>query len=293
VFDLHSHILPGIDDGSPDLNTSLNMARMAVANGVKVQACTPHIMPGVYNNTGPAIKNAVVALQSHLERENIPLRLVSGADVHIGPDLVNGLKSGHLLTIADSRYVLLEPPHHVAPARLVDMFFGVMVAGYQPILTHPERLGWIRSHYQLIEALSRGGVWMQITASSLTGSFGREPLYWSERMLQEGKVHILASDAHNTGRRPPNLLDGHEAAVKRVGHDEAARLVSTRPLCVLNDNPPSSVPGPVAWTASPENFDDNNHRGERVGRDEAPETYNVASLRTLARRLRRLVGRSS
>jgi protein-tyrosine phosphatase len=244
MFDIHSHILPGIDDGAGDLSVSLAMARRAVADGVTVQACTPHILPGVYDNRGEAIRAAVTALQGALEREGIGLRLVAGADVHLVPGLVEGLRSGRVLALADSRYVLVEPPDRLPPARLAEQFFGLMVADYHPILTHPERLGWISTHYGLIEQLVGAGVWMQVTAGSLTGGFGRRARYWAERLLDEGKVHVLASDAHDAGRRPPNLLEGREAAARRVGEDEATHMVVTRPLCILANDLPSSVPDP-------------------------------------------------
>ena len=245
VIDLHSHILPGIDDGAPDISVSLEMARMAAAGGVTVQACTPHIVPGVYNNNGPQIRQAIADLQAAIDAEGIDLRLVTGADVHLVPDLVSGLRSGQLLTLADSRYLLVEPPHHVAPVRIVDQFFNLMIAGYQPILTHPERLTWISGQYSIMEQLVDGGVWMQITASSLTGAFGKNPLYWAERMLDEGKVHIIATDTHDTRRRPPNLLQGFEYAAKRVGEAEATHMVVTRPAAVLANELPSASPVPV------------------------------------------------
>src|SRR5262249_54839749 len=96
MIDLHCHILPGIDDWSADLPVSIAMARALVADGVTTVACTPHILPGVYHNSGPEIRAAVQQLQEALDQEGIPLHLVAGADVHIAPDLASGLQSGHL-----------------------------------------------------------------------------------------------------------------------------------------------------------------------------------------------------
>ena len=244
MFDLHSHLLPHIDDGAPDLETSLSMARAYVDQGVTCVACTPHILPGLYHNTGPQIKAATAELQARLDDSGIPLKLVSGADNHIVPDFVPGLKRGHLLALADTSYVLVEPPHHVAPARLEDLFFNILVAGYVPILTHPERLTWIESKYELITKLSASGVWMQITSGSLRGSFGRRARYWAERMLEEGLVHILATDAHNMTVRPPDLLEGREAAERLVGAAEAEHLVVTRPRGALLNKPVHQLPTP-------------------------------------------------
>ena len=244
MFDLHSHLLPGIDDGAPDLDTSFAMARAYVNQGVECTACTPHILPGLYHNTGPQIRQAVQELQVRLDDAGIPLKLVAGADNHIVPDFTGGLKSGQLLTLADSAYVLVEPPHHVAPARLEDLFFEILLEGYVPVLTHPERLSWIESKYDIIEKLAGHGVWMQITSGSLLGSFGRRPRYWAERMLEEGLVHILATDAHNMGPRPPDLLRGRMQAEKLAGSEEARHLTVTRPQGVLMNTPPGSLPAP-------------------------------------------------
>src|SRR6185312_8015218 len=115
VIDLHCHLLPGIDDGSSDLEMSLAMARMASKDGIRTIACTPHIYPGLYENTAEGIRKAIARLQAELNKRAIPLRLVEGADVHLQPDLVKEIRAGRVPTLARSRYLLLEPPHHVAP----------------------------------------------------------------------------------------------------------------------------------------------------------------------------------
>ena len=217
------------------------MARLFVADGVSVVAATPHILPGLYANTGPQIRAAIHTLQQALDAERIPLRLVSGADNHIVPSFVSELRSGHLLSLADSRYVLVEPPHHVPPPRMEELFFNIQVAGFVPILTHPERLTWINSHYDTIARLATGGVLMQITAGSLAGAFGRNARYWAEKMLAEGYVHILATDAHDTERRPPNLSLGRDIAAKSVGSEEASKMVLSRPSAILANQMPSSL----------------------------------------------------
>lgn len=233
MIDIHSHILPGLDDGSETLSVSLDMARAYVAQGVECVTCTPHILPGLYNNTGPQIRIAVEALQRELDKEQIGLRVLPGADNHITPDFVSGLSVGNLLALADTRYVLVEPPHHVVPLRLEDLFFDILVAEYVPILTHPERLTWIEDKYDLIHRLAKQGVWMQITSGSLLGKFGRRAKYWAERMLSEGLVQILATDAHDNLRRRPDLLEGRIAAETLVGVEEAEWLVVTRPQDIL------------------------------------------------------------
>ncbi len=242
MIDLHSHILPGVDDGAPDINVALDMARMAVADGIRVMACTPHFMPGMYDNTAKDIRNRVSQFQSILKNEGIALNLVVGCDGHIRPDFLNRLRSDEILRLNDSRYVLFEPPHNIAPQRLDDLMFNILVAGYVPILTHPERLKWIEQNFDLVERMFQQGVWMQITAGSLTGRFGARPQYWAQKMLSQGMVHILATDAHNTKSRPPILSAAYEQAVREVGLDEARNLVLERPVSILDDIPAAQAP---------------------------------------------------
>jgi protein-tyrosine phosphatase len=246
MIDLHCHLLPGIDDGAPDLATALAMARIAVADGIKVVACTPHIYPGMYDNNGPAIRRAVAELQRRLEEAGIPLRLTLGADAHIAPDLVAGLRAGQVPTLHDSRYFLLEPPHHVAPPRLAETVFDLLAAGYVPVITHPERLSWIEDRYETFGELARKGAWLQVTAGSLTGRFGKAAQYWGERLLDEGWVHILATDAHGVDRRPPLLAEGQRVAERWLGAGEALHLVETRPQGILDNLQPERLPAAPA-----------------------------------------------
>jgi protein-tyrosine phosphatase len=287
LIDLHCHMLPGIDDGAGNLDVSLRMARAAVEQGITVVACTPHILPGLYHNKGPAIRQAIKQLQDALDENGIALQLTTGADVHMAPDFVAGLRSGQLLSIADSRYVLVEPPHHIAPPHIEEFFFNLVAAGYVPVLTHPERLSWLPQRHEAIGRLVRAGVWMQITAGSFAGAFGRNALYWAERLLDEGSVHLIATDAHDAERRPPDLARGRDIVAKRAGPAEAERLVVTRPLAVLQDQPPSSVPGP--WGArGVMNAESGSHRRQAEPGDDG--TGSAALDRggfSLSRRLRR------
>ena len=245
MIDLHCHLLPGVDDGAERLDISLEMARIACRDGITITACTPHILPTIYDNSGPAIKAGVALLQKELTRAGIPLRLVSGADVHVAADLTEGLKNGRVLSLNNSRYLLLEPPHYAPLPQIEDYVFKLHAAGYIGILTHPERLQWIETHYGLIQRMIHNGLWVQLTAGSLTGRFGPRPRYWAERMLDEGLCHILATDAHNTSSRAPLLAEARDVAAKRVGEQEAIELVLTRPRGVINDVDPTQLSVPM------------------------------------------------
>jgi protein-tyrosine phosphatase len=174
---------------------------------------------------------------------DIPLYLLSGADVHMVPDLVSGLNDGRILTLAGSRYLLLEPPHHVMPPEFNDCVFRLQSAGYVAILTHPERLSWIEPQYALIRRMvHKGGLWIQLTAGSLTGRFGKGPRYWAERMLDEGLCHVMATDAHNTSTRPPQLARAQAMVEQRLGPAEAANIFRIRPRGVIENVSPAKLP---------------------------------------------------
>ncbi|MGQ4659007.1 CpsB/CapC family capsule biosynthesis tyrosine phosphatase [Lysobacter sp. F6437] len=248
MLDLHCHILPGIDDGAVDLDMALEMARIAVADGIHTIACSPHIYPGMYDNDAAGIRASIAGLQAELDQRDIPLKLLEGADVHLVPSLLAGMREGRVPTIAGSRYLLLEPSHHVAPPGFEDALFDLMAAGYVPVITHPERLSWVEDQYDVFDRLSRRGAWMQVTAGAITGRFGRRVRYWGERFVGEGHCMLLATDAHHPTRRPPLLAEARDAAAVLVGLEEARHMVETRPAGIVADIAPELLPPPLFST---------------------------------------------
>ncbi|MGM9424839.1 tyrosine-protein phosphatase [Hydrogenophaga sp. MI9] len=251
MIDLHSHILPGIDDGAKTLEVSLEMARIAVDDGIRTMACTPHIYPGMYMNDGPGIAAARDALQAELDQAGIALQLVVGADVHLVPGLIDGLRSGQVPTLHGSRYFLLEPSHTTPPPRLEESVFNLIASGYTPVITHPERLTWVEGHFPVFQRLIGQGAWMQVTAGALTGMFGPRAKYWGERFVGDGLTHLLATDAHSNGRRRPRLSEGLAVVERLVGAQEARRMVLERPQAVLDNAPPQEHELPQKEAARP------------------------------------------
>jgi protein-tyrosine phosphatase len=127
VIDLHCHMLPGIDDGAADEAVSLEMARIAVADGIRTTACTPHIYPGFYENDRAGIEARVAKLQRRLDEEGIALRLTFGADAHLTPALLGRVRAKTAPTIAGGRYLLVEPSHTVATPRFAETVFDFVV----------------------------------------------------------------------------------------------------------------------------------------------------------------------
>jgi protein-tyrosine phosphatase len=181
-------------------------------------------------------------LQEELNAAHIECRLVVGSDAHMSPDLVDGLKSGRVLSLNDSRYVLVEPPHHLLPPNMDRFFFGLLAAGYVPILTHPERLSWTDANYELLQYLVHSGVWMQLTAASIVGRFGSRAMSRSRRLLLDGLVHIVATDAHDPVERPPLLSEAVSALRELMGSDETQNMIEARPAAILENCRPTAVP---------------------------------------------------
>lgn len=254
MIDLHCHLLPGIDDGPPDLATSLAMARIAVDDGIDTIFCTPHIYPGLYENNGPDIQRRVANLQLILRDKGIALALNYGADAHLVPNMLPSVRSGKVPTLGGSRYLLLEPSHHVRPPRFREEVFALVAAGYTPVITHPERLTWVDDHYDDFVALAESGAWLQVTAGALLGRFGQAAQRFSEQFIEEGWTAVLASDAHTTNRRAPQMAEARERAAALVGVAEATRMVVERPQAVLDNLPAEQVhPVPALATQSAPN----------------------------------------
>lgn len=235
MIDLHCHMLPAIDDGPTSLEGSLAMAKMAVADGITTTFCTPHIYPGLYENNAEDIKRRVANLQLILNDKGIALTLNFGADVHLVPEINAGIESGRIPLLGGSRYLLLEPSHHVRPPRFTESVFRLISDGITPIITHPERLSWYGQHTADFLAIARSGAWLQITSGALLGNFGPAAKRFSEQLIGEGWCDVIASDGHTTGRRAPIIAQAKQRAAELVGEAEATAMVETRPKLVLNN----------------------------------------------------------
>ncbi len=245
MIDLHCHMLPGIDDGAQTLDDSLAMARAAVADGTTTLACTPHIYPGLFDNTPQTIAIAHAKFMSALRAENIPLNIVLGADIQIVPDLVSKLRTGRVLTLNGGRYFLFEPPHHVPAPMMLELVHSTLAAGFVPVITHPERLAYAATKYNEFREAAKQGAWLQVTGAALTGRFGPGAQKLSERMLADGLVHIIASDGHNMNSRPPTMAAAHARAAQLVGEAEAQRLCVERPQAIVDNVSPKDVTPPA------------------------------------------------
>jgi protein-tyrosine phosphatase len=237
MIDIHCHLLPGLDDGPQDLEDSLSMARIAVADGIQVIVATPHTLNGVYWNHREVILERTRVLREALAEQNIPLILYAGADIHFNADLIRKLEDEEALSINGGKYLLLELPSQSVPLTAKEVFFGLRVKGYFPIITHLERNLVIQRDLDIVGDWVQHGALIQITANSLTGGFGRRAYDCACRFLERGWVDIIATDAHSAKGRPPVLSQGVQAAGEIISPAEVLKMVTTFPRLILRNEP--------------------------------------------------------
>lgn len=232
MIDLHSHLLPGIDDGAPDLATALALAKIAVKDGITHMVCTPHIHPGRYDNTIGSIQKALTELHQGLADHQINLVISAAAEVRFGMELMVAVKQNSIpfLGVWQSQPVLLlEFPHGEIPFGAERLTAWLLQQGIKPLIAHPERnKGLLRAPEKLKPFLEQGCL-LQVTAGAVAGRFGEAVQELAHKLLKEDRVTILASDAHNIEHRPPILSQGRDAAAAIIGEAAAQRLVVDNP----------------------------------------------------------------
>jgi protein-tyrosine phosphatase len=243
MIDLHCHILPGVDDGAESLEEATAMCRLAARDGCVAMVATPHQRRGEWWN---ADRDSLAALAGELQDAVGPgFRVYLGGEVHVDSELlaeVEKLPGGGLLPLAGSHYLLIELDS-LGPSRdAIQLVHELSVAGWNPILAHPELIPWLAPDPALVAQLVSLGATTQVTAMSVTGEFGRRPQSDVFSLLDAGLVHFVASDAHGIRRRPPGLGRAHDVIAGRWGDAVAQRLVVDNPRAVVADRP---LPGTV------------------------------------------------
>jgi len=228
--------MPEIDDGARSLDEALEMARIAVEDGVEQIVSTPHMFNGLSQNPGPAeILDRVAALNEAIAGAGGGLvKILPGNEVHISHEIVSQAKHHQVTTINRRNYMLVEFPRVNVPVAAEELFYGLLEEGVQPILVHPERNSQIQADPSIVAGLIERGVLIQVTAMSVTGEFGPAAKICAGILLRHNCVHFLASDAHRPDRRPPILSKGRAAAAAVIGEDRARALVYGNPLAVVN-----------------------------------------------------------
>jgi protein-tyrosine phosphatase len=245
VIDLHTHILPGVDDGVPTMEDAVAFAKVAVADGIKTIVATPHYRDGFYINPREEVLAGVAALTATLAAEGVGVEVLPGAEVHVCADLVERVKAGHAPTIADNgRTVLFELSMSQYPFDVANVVYKMRLAGLQVLFAHPERIRYFQDDVRRYEEVIRLGAFGQLTSGSALGVFGSAVEEFSEELARKGLVHVIASDAHNTRGRSPVLSRAVERVGQWVGPDLAARMVDDIPRAFLEGRDPDLPPAP-------------------------------------------------
>jgi protein-tyrosine phosphatase len=243
MIDIHAHILPGVDDGAKNLEQSLEMARMAVKDGIRTMVATPHLFKGrIFDlsqlNSKEMISQHVAQLRQKLSEETIPLEVIPGCDFPLGFETLKLLDEGQAMTINDAnRYLLLELPSTSLPPAIDEICFHLQSKGLTPIITHPERHLIIQEMPHKLKRLIDLGCIVQMTGNSLTGSFGRRVKKISHQLIKFGYIHLLATDAHNLETRPPLLSEAVTELSRLVGESRAQAMVNDIPEKIIAGEP--------------------------------------------------------
>jgi len=237
MVDLHHHLLFGLDDGPPDLETSLAMARLAAADGITHIVCTPHASSR-YTFAPELIAERLSTLRAALAAESVPLTLASGCDFHLSYDNIkDAIANPRKYTINATDYLLIELPDHGLSTSLEEIFYQLRLAGLCLILTHPERNPTLQRDHARLAGWVREGMLVQITTSSILGKMGETARKMSHNLLANRWVHFLATDAHNLTTRPSLMSEARDIVATRYGQPYADRLCTENPTAVFAGKP--------------------------------------------------------
>jgi protein-tyrosine phosphatase len=242
VVDIHSHILPEVDDGPKSWDVSVAMCRAAAADGITHQVATPHA-----NDRYPYDRAHLQGLLDHLQRLAVDApQLILGCDFHLSYDnLQDAVAHPTRYVIEGTRYLLVEFSNYSIPQQTTDSFLKLGNCGITPIITHPERNPILRENLPRVAEWAEQGCVVQVTGSALTGFWGERTRRAAHWLLEHQAVHVLATDAHDTEKRVPILSTARDAAAKICGEDVAEAMVELNPRAIITNQPLPYFPQPL------------------------------------------------
>lgn len=241
MVDIHSHILPGLDDGPSEFDISLNMVRMAQESGTTDIVATPHANAS-YRYDPAVIVERIAELQSAV---GDGIKIHRGCDFHLSPqNLQFAAREPSRFSINGLSYLLVEFPEVSLFQGIEQVFSTLMHAGLTPIVTHPERNEHLAADIPRLRRWVERGIPLQVTAQSVVGKFGPKAAQWCLQLLNEGLVHFVASDAHDLVHRPARLSEARDFLVNQFGEEYAEMLVEVHPRAVIDGQPLEIQPFP-------------------------------------------------
>ena len=238
MYDLHAHILPGVDDGASTPEETLEMSKVAAETGTKVILATPHRKDVTEESSVEYIRRLIADMNAQNTEHGVDISLVLGMENHLDEALPSEIEAGRALPMNGSRYILIEMPFFGRPDFIEKTLSDVQGMGLTPVLAHPERIEVFQQDVGLLASFVERGMLSQITSGSIVGTWGDEVKRFTHELLEMGLAHVMASDTHSpTGLRAPNLGVGIEAAASIVGTHRAMAMVVDTPLAILEDRP--------------------------------------------------------
>jgi protein-tyrosine phosphatase len=249
MIDIHSHILPGIDDGAASLQVSRDMLAASAAAGFNTIIATPHLVNQLQPDYLRAIRSALDQLQPYAQAAGITL--LQGFEIRLNPDLPRQLLRGDPIALESTNVILLDLPFTAWPPFTDDIFFQVQAAGYRIVLAHPERYPAIQEDPNIAVHLVERGIILQLTIGSLGGIHGRTARRTAEELVRLGTVQLVATDAHSAGDRMAAVPAGINRLRDLLGTDQLQDLLAIGPGALLSGVP---LPAPVrpinrTWTS--------------------------------------------
>ena len=246
MIDLHSHLLPDIDDGSESMRASLRMAREAVAEGIDAMLMTPHHMNGQYNNPKADVMTSTEKFQAMLDQEGIPLQVFPSQEVRINGELIEALVADDILFADEgNRYLLLEFPDDDVPTFSEDMIFNLMQRGIMVQIAHPERNTKLMAQPEILYQLVERGAIVQVTASSYIGAFGKKVQKFAEAIVSHNLGHVFVSDVHDLPNRMFNMQAAFDKLRKKRGA-EISELFALNAEAIIDGRPiQRMMPAPI------------------------------------------------
>lgn len=237
MIDIHAHILPGMDDGAEDLQDALEMAKIAVENGITVMVATPHCnIPGVYDNYfDRRFADIYKRVRSALEDHEIPLKLLPGMEVFATPDLPELLEQRKILTINGSKYLLVEFSFEEDLQYVEGILDSILGAGLRPIVAHAERYECVQKNLFVLEKWKKRGILIQVNKGSLTGRFGKFSYNAAHSMMQKRQVDVIASDCHSPHYRTPVMMDVYDSLQKKYPKEYLEILFNENPRRICSN----------------------------------------------------------
>ena len=207
LIDIHSHILPGVDDGSQSMEMSLKMIEMSYAQGVRTVIATPHYYPGHRNAEHSRIFDVYIKLKEQIRKEYPDFQLLLGQEIYYKDIVIDLLKEKKIYTLAESRYILIEFQINVDYRQIYHAARKCIEAGYYPILAHVERYACLYKNSRGLEELAKLGAYMQVNAENFRGSLFDRNKHYCLKLIQSGYVQFIGSDCHNLDSRKPDMID--------------------------------------------------------------------------------------